>query len=210
MTRRIALGLCDMACRLLPETRRRWGEAMAAELHHAEDDRAALAFAGGCLVAALRIRVADVETRFGFGMWAIAIVTALCALFQLACGARGVAVLLGAPDGMRAALVAHGAGPALTARYEAARPIVVGCFLALGLAQLASAWLLSQRKMQAFAIAWVSTLAIAGLAVGVQLSIIWNVAGVPSEFHGLLVQAIAVPALLAWHARQVRIHGRAQ
>jgi hypothetical protein len=117
---------------------------------------------------------------------------------------RGIAVLLGAPDGMRDALIEHGADVALIASYEAARPMVVGCFVALGFAQLATAWFLSQRQVGRFLAAWATALIIAGLAVVIQLSIIWEVEGVPSEFHGLLIQAIAVPALLAWHVRQAR------
>jgi hypothetical protein len=194
-----------MATHLLPESHRHWGEAMIAELQHADDGRDAISFAGGCLVAALRMRLADLDTRFSLGMWAIATVTTLFAIFRIACGARGIAVLQGAPDGMRDALVVHGAGPALIASYEAARPIVVVCFLALGLAQLATAWFISQKQVRAFLIAWAIALVIAGLAVGIQLSIVWDLERVPSEFHGLLIQAMTVPALLAWYVRHARL-----
>lgn len=137
------------------------------------------------------------------GLWTIAVVTAFYAIVQLACAVRGVAVLFGAHDGMLDALLRHGAPPPVIASYETARPVVVGCFLALGAAQLTTAWFLSRRQFRLFATAWCIALVVAGIAVAIQLSIIPNRAGVPSEFRALLMQAVAVPALLAWlHCRQ--------
>lgn len=198
MTRRLPLILCNLARCVLPAARRSWADAMMAELSHAENDPAALRFAGGCLLAALHARARDADTRIRTGLWSIATLTALFALLQLTCAARGMAVLLGAPDGMRDALVRYGAGPAVTASYEAARPLVVGCFLALGCAQFATAWFLSRGEIRPFLVAWSMALLIAGIAVAIQLSVLWDVEGIPSEFHALLMQAVAVPALLAW------------
>ena len=202
MRRRLAIGLCAAACRVLPAARRPWADAMIAELPHADSDRAALAFAGGCLLAALRERSRDIDTRFARGLWSIAVVTALFAILRLACAARGIEVLLGARDGMHDALAARGAGPALIASYEAARPLVIGCFLALGCAQIAAAWFLSRGQFHRFLVAWCVALVVASTAVAIQLSIVWTLDGVPSEFHALLVQAVAVPALFAWLRRQ--------
>lgn len=182
---------------------------MATELMHAEDEQAALVFAGGCLITAIRERVADVDTRFGAGMWVIAVATALIAIFRLICAARGVAVIQGAPDGMREALVQLGATPTTTASYDAARPVVVSCFFALGMTQLATAWFLSRGEIRSFLIAWSIALLIAGVAVAIQLSIFWSIDGLPSEFHGLLLQAATVPTMLAWyHNRQGRFQRR--
>lgn len=182
---------------------------MLVELSHVENNRAALTFESGCLLAALRERVRDADTQIRAALWSIAIVTALYAAFQLTCATRGLAVLLGAPDGMRDAFVQQGVTPAVMARYEAARPIVVGCFFALGMAQLATAWFLSRRQIRLFVTAWSIALLIAGIAVALQLSIVWNVQGLPSEFHALLVQAVAVPTLLVWSdGQQRRFHRR--
>ncbi len=183
---------------------------MAAEMSQAEDDHAALAFAGGCLFAAASARVADVDTRFGAGIWAIAVATACLAMFQLACAAHGVAAILGGPDGMREALMQDGAAPATIARYDAARPLVVGCSVALGLTQLATAWFLSREQLRRFLAAWSIALVIAAVAVVTQLSILFNIDGVPSEFHGLLLQSAAVPALLAWYRHRQVPHEREQ
>lgn len=203
MTHRLPLILCNVATYLLPASRRSWSDGMIAELSHADDDRAALAFASGCLVAAMRERARDADTHIMAALWTIAVATAFYAVIRLVCAAQGVAVLLGAHDGMRDALLKYGASSSVMASYETARPFVVGCFLALGTVQLATAWFLSRGQIRPFAAAWCLALLIAGIAVAIQLSIIPNAAGVPSEFHALLMQAVAVPALLVWlHHRQ--------
>jgi len=203
MTRFLPRILCNVATRLLPAGRRSWADGMIAELSHADNDRAALTFASGCLLAALRERARDADTHIMAALWTIAVVTAFYAVVQLTCAVRGVAVLFGAHDGMLNALLRHGASSVVIANYEAARPIVVACFVALGVAQFATAWFLSRGQIRAFATAWCIALVIAGIAVAIQLSIIPNSAGVPSEFHALLMQAVALPALLAWlHRRQ--------
>ena len=171
---------------------------MIAEVSQADDDRAALSFASGCVLTALRERARDVETLTCAGLWSVALLTALYAIDGLRCAARGLAVLMGAHDGMVAELVRLGAPPSVIAAYEAARPIVVGCLAALACAQFATAWFLSRGQMRRFLIAWSAAFLVAGLAVVIQLSVIWTLDGVPSEFHALLAQAIAVPGLFAW------------
>ena len=198
MTRSLPTFLCEIAGRLLPMSRRPWADAMIAELSHTDDGRAALSFAGGCLLAALSERVRDADTHFVAVLWSIAVITALDSIFRLACAARGLNVLFGAPDGMRQALLQHGASAAITAGYDNARPTIVVCFMALGLAQLATAWFLSRGQLRHFFVAWSIALLIAGVAVTIQLSIIWTVEGVPSELRALLLQAVAVPGLLVW------------
>lgn len=204
MTDRLPLILCNLATRLLPASRRSWADAMIVELSHADDTRAALNFASGCLLAALRERACDADTHITATLWTIAVVTALYAVVQLACAAHGVAVLFGAHDGMLDALLQNGASPTIIASYETARPIVVGCFLALGAVQLTTAWFLSRGQFRPFATAWCIAFLIAGIAVAIQLSIIPDGAGVPSEFHALLIQAVAVPVLLVWLHRRHR------
>lgn len=208
MMRRLAFRLCIVASHLLPAARKPWADAMAAELPHVESDRAALAYAAGCLIAAIRERAHDFDTRFSAGLWSIAITTSLLAMFQLACAARGIDVLLGARDGMREALLHEGAGPALVARYETARPIVVCCFILLGCTHLAAAWFLSRTQLRRFFIAWCAALLVATIAVMIQLSVVRSTIGVPSEFHALLVQAVALPALLAWSRGRHKYSGR--
>ena len=202
MRHRGALLLWKLATRLLPEARRPWGDAMLGELLEAETERAALEFAAGCVVAAVRERVGDVDSRYSAGLWIIALLTAFYAVIRIDCAMRGVAVLLGAPDGMREAFVHHGVSAFVIANYETARPLVVGCFLGLGIAHVAAAWFLSRGSIRPFVMAWSIAFMLAVVAVGVQLSVFWHLDGLPSEFHALLVQAVAIPPLLAWYHRQ--------
>lgn len=204
MRRRLAQALCAAAGRLLPPGRRAWGEAMAAELAHVEPGGAALEFAAGCLLAAGRARVGDGATQIVLSWWSLAVATAALAAARLACAGRGMAVLLGAPDGMRAGLAAAGADPVRLSAYDAARPIVIACFVALGVAELASAWCLARGRLYGLLLSWAAALLIGGTAVGIQLSIAGDIDGVPSEFHAALLQALAVPVLLLWSRRQAR------
>ena len=50
-TRRIALALMSHAAQVLPSARSKWAEAMQHEIHHIENDREALTWATGCVLA---------------------------------------------------------------------------------------------------------------------------------------------------------------
>lgn len=208
MSGRLPVALCDLAARLLPARRRLWGDAMRAELAHIDDRRSAFAHAGGCLVAAVRERARDFDTRFTAGLWAVALASTAFALIHLACAARGMNVLLGGHDGFREALIRGGADAQLLASYESARPVVVACIAGLGLAHLAAAFLLFRTEVGRFLVAWSVALLIATIAVVIQLSVIWSLDGLPSEYFALLIQAVAVPLLLFWSNGRHRPRGR--
>ncbi len=197
MTRRLAALLNAASLRVLPSSRREWGEAMSAELAYI-DDRAALVHAGHCVVAAFGERVRDFETRFSAALGLVAMATVVFALTQLECAMRGVQVLLGRSDGMLALLIDHGAGPQRVALYQTTRPLVVTCFLLLGAIQLLGAWLLLRRRWRPFLVVWGAALAVAVCAVWLQLRVVWSLDGVPSEFNGVLVQAVCLSLILAW------------
>jgi hypothetical protein len=55
--RRFSLALVRLAARLLPAKRAAWASAMIAELPHCDDEGAAVVWAVGCVVAALKERV---------------------------------------------------------------------------------------------------------------------------------------------------------
>lgn len=211
MTARLALLLCKFAIRVLPPGRKPWGAAMEAELHFIDDDRAGVSYATGCLVSAVRERLSDFETRFGAGLWSLAIVSAAFALFHIQCAARGVEVLLGRPDGFLASLVRGGrADAALIERYQSAMPVVIACLFCLGAAHLAAAYCLVRGQLRAFLVTWCFALLIAVSAVAIQLSIVSTGGELPSEFMALLIQAIALPALLIWsHARRAHFEREA-
>lgn len=197
---RLALSLGDLATRILPSGRKGWGEAMKAELIHIDDERSAVAHARGCLIAAVRERALDFHTRFAAGIWGVALVSGAFAFFHLKCASRGVDVLLGArDDGFLETLRHSGRADAeLVAAYQNAMPVVIACFFCLGAAHLAAAWFLFRMQLRRFLWAWCAALLVATAAVAIQLSIVWSPDGLPSEFFALLVQAVALPALLFW------------
>lgn len=201
--------LCKIAKQVLPARGEPWGAAMEAELDYIDDDRAAISYAAGCLIAAIQERARDFETRFAVGLWSIALASTAFALFHIVCGARGVQVLLGRPDGFLHALVASGrADAALIANYQSAMPIVIFCFFCLGAAHLAAAYFLFRRHLRGFLIAWGSGFVCAVAAVSIQLSIVPSDDTLPSEFIGLLVQAAALLMLLLWSSQQHYRSGR--
>lgn len=55
--RRFSLALAALAARLLPPERAAWAAAMIAEVRHCDGERAALAWASGCVAAALKERM---------------------------------------------------------------------------------------------------------------------------------------------------------
>jgi hypothetical protein len=207
MTRRLTALLNAATLRVLPSSRREWGEAMSAELAYI-DDRAALVHAGNCVLAAVGERVRDFETRFSAAVGLVAMATVVFALDQLGCAMRGVQVLLGRSDGMLALLVSRGAGPELVARYQTTRPLVVTCLVALGAIHLLGAWLLLRRRWRPFLAVWSAALAVAVCAVWLQLRVVWSLDGVPSEVNGVLVQAVSLSLILAWvDGRRPRFRG---
>ena len=208
MSGRLAASLCDLAIRILPARRDRWGEAMKAELAYIDEAGPAMAHASGCLVAAAKARALDFDTRFAAALWSVAGITAGFAAFHLSCAARGVAALTGGRDGFLEALVRGGAGPELVASYRSAMPVVICCFIFLGLAHGAAAWWLVRRDFERFLVAWSAALGFAAAAVFIQLSVVWTPIGLPSESWGLLVQAVALPVLLLWSRGRHRERGR--
>jgi hypothetical protein len=46
--------------------------------------------------------------------------------------------------------------------------------------------------------AWSAGVLFAAVAVAVQLSVVWSLDGLPSEFIALLVQMLGLPLLLLW------------
>jgi hypothetical protein len=104
----LARALVALAAACLGEARRDWAAAMAAELEAAVADRRPLAFAGGCLVAALRQMPRAAEGRLQLAAHAIALgVIVPAAGLQLVCaiglssgesGLFGVTGVAGAED----------------------------------------------------------------------------------------------------------------
>lgn len=198
MTRRLVPLLCRLATRLMPPACKPWGAAMEAELCFIDDSRAAVSYAAGCLIAALQERARDFDARLAAGLWSIALVSTAFALFHLQCGARGVQVLLGRPDGFLDSVVRSGrADAAFIDSYRSAMPVVIVCLFCLGIAHLAAAYFLVRQELRKFLLAWCMALISAAAAVSIQLSIVWS-GDIPSEFFALLFQAATLPLLMFW------------
>jgi hypothetical protein len=199
MMRRLAIVACDLAGFALPPARARWHAAMVAEVACIRDDRDAMRFAAGCLVAGLRERIADDDSRFTAGLASLAVVSLLAALAHIGLAWRGAKLLVAGPDRFFALLqAANPDQPMSRAAFDAAMPVVAVCFLGLGIAHLCGGWLLLRRRLRHFAWAWGAGLVFAAIAVAVQLSVVWSLDGLPSEFTALLVQMLGLPALLVW------------
>ncbi|EGF91308.1 hypothetical protein ABI_27230 [Asticcacaulis biprosthecium C19] len=74
---KFALIVIDLAARVLPGHRQSWGEAMRAEVRAIESAPDALAFAGGCLWAALCERITVMKAIVFTGRLLVGLVTAL-------------------------------------------------------------------------------------------------------------------------------------
>lgn len=73
----VALSIAKLAARILPEHRRDWGDAMAAEVAAIENPLCASLFAAGCLWAALSERITLMKAFVFVGRVGVGIVTAL-------------------------------------------------------------------------------------------------------------------------------------
>lgn len=137
LRRNLAERLAREADRLMPPRRRRWSEAMGAELAHIDDDGAALVFAAGALQTAALQSLAEATTVLRLGRWGVAAVAALL----------GLAVL------RLVVLVAAEGGQGLPAVLAA---------VALGLAalHLAAGWTLVRWRLAAFGAALAAVFAV--------------------------------------------------
>jgi hypothetical protein len=73
----LALSIAGLAASVLPEHRRDWGDAMAAEVAAIDEPREALQFAVGCLWAAVTERITFMKAFVFAGRLSVGIVTAL-------------------------------------------------------------------------------------------------------------------------------------
>jgi hypothetical protein len=199
MIRQLTSALADLTVYVLPASQKPWGAAMKEELRYIQRPGEALVYASGCIWAATLTRIRSFDTLFGGMLWLLAAATLVFASLQLSCAIRGLAALSGGPDGLYTAMISsHGQKSELVTKYESARPFIVFSFFVLAIGHLILAWLLIQGQVRRFAFVWLSTFVIATISVAIQLSILWDASSIPSEFHGLLVQGLALSLLLTW------------
>ncbi len=186
MSRRIALWSLRLALATLPPARRSWGRAMRAELDHVEG-REGLAFALGCLAAALGERLRSISGPEGARLAFAAAALGLAA-FHLSCAADGVRILAGAADPFHQALLRSGSA-ATADHWRAFTPILTAGFGALGLAELLAAIFAARANRAAFA----KVLGAAVLIVMAQAAAVFSVLGYVAGLQTFL----AVMGLLA-------------
>ncbi|ESQ88575.1 hypothetical protein ABAC460_15360 [Asticcacaulis sp. AC460] len=87
---KLAKFLADLAARLLPANRHAWGEAMRQEVRAIESAPDALAFAGGCLWAALCERITVMKAIVFTGRLVVGLVTALYGVMFLVMMVNGL------------------------------------------------------------------------------------------------------------------------
>jgi len=199
MMRPLAMILCEFARFTLPKKRKAWGDVMKAETKYIGDDRAAVIYAVGCLFAGFKERAKDFRTCFFIGHWSVVAITVALALYHIHCAWRGMLVMWGKPDPLYEALLrGSSADRMVAAAYHDATPIIVSLIFGLGVMHLVAAYFFARLQLQNFVYAWIAALLVSVLAVVIQLSIIWNLNGLPAEFVALIIQLLAVPALLLW------------
>jgi hypothetical protein len=72
IARRFAIGLLNVAVRLLPKSRTEWARAMRSEMHYLENDRRAVFWAAGCCLASIKEKVTTMRTgnlRISSWLW---------------------------------------------------------------------------------------------------------------------------------------------
>ncbi len=79
----LARTLASLAVRLAPAKRRPWLQAMQAEAEHASEGRAALSFAAGGLIVAVRLRLVDPPFVHGVARWGLAGAALIWAVLKL-------------------------------------------------------------------------------------------------------------------------------
>jgi hypothetical protein len=201
MSLRLSRAMMLLAARCLGDHRREWALAMEAELEAAAASGEALAFAAGCLVAALREMPAHREGRFALASHALAFGLILPIAALLFLGALlGFPYLAFGRAGIGGFLSGHSEQvPLLNAGDWAIAPTLTGLVLVLVASQIVLAWFVLERDwtrvaaMQSLGAAALTTLVIVtGVLAFDETRLLPPVAG-------LIVEALAVLAVARWH-----------
>lgn len=202
MTTGLARAILAVAITSLAEHHREWACAMRGEFDAAIEDRRALGFAMGCLVAAWREMPRQAEGRFALAIYAVALCLMLpIALLQF----ENVAAMpFPAPGqaGSLGVLAQHSMrDPYSAGAYLAAVPSLLVLWVLIGIGHLRLAWSLLDRnwpqavKMAAFNVAVSATLVIFTVVLFL------DDAGAGWQAMASAVELGAIHAFSTWHAR---------
>lgn len=191
MSDALARAMLALAAHCLGEDRRAWAAAMTAEADAARADGRALAFASGCLLAALRDMPARADGQLTLAAHALALLLALPGAAFVVSG-----VLLGMPWLHRA----NGAGTGIVnIGNVAALPTLAALMLAFAATQLRLAWLTAERDWArvpgtaSLAAATVASLAAVGAITFLTVALASGLALL------VVTQLLALAALAHWH-----------
>lgn len=199
----VSRAVMSLAIRCLGERRREWALAMRAEFEVAAGEGKPLAFACGCLIAALREMPGHAEGRDTLANYALALgllIPMAVLQFGLALGFSSVLVGGEASHGVLLPGVSH--NPMLAWSQVSAAPSLLGLWFLLGIGHLRLAWVLVERdwgrvvKVGAFIGATLATLALVMGALALDLTFVALQA---------LAMAIEAKALITAARRQDRL-----
>lgn len=204
--RRLALGLVRLGARLLPPGRADWADAMIAEVQHADSDPAALAWATGCVIAAIKQRMnAMTRGNWKISRWIIAPEMLLCFVpltigwFDCIDNVRGLFAFSNESRIRMAAVMA--AVPPATARLHACVVIAALIVATVGPAGLIAAfrWVALNRPLRG---RWLRVALVVGpILCGALLITVWLTSAALGgfDFWSALLLASGLPALGAVH-----------
>ena len=166
MTPSLANLLMRLAAAVMPDSRRDWAAGMRAELFTIEPPQDALAFAGGCVLAACQQRISPVRIALALGRFGVTAVTLLTAGVHIAFLGYWVAIINNLKtQGMTGWVGRFPIFKGMTAEEALAGigllPVWhVGALMAMTLAFALCAWMLAHRHFRALIVT-----AGAGLAI---------------------------------------------
>ena len=195
----IARLLMRVATRSLGETQREWAWAMQAELQAAVDDRRAVGFALGCVVAAWRQMPGQDEGRFILASYALALgLLVPMAALQLTCAA-GFPLL---PFGGAAALAPGTLQQLYLAdAHSAAMPVLLALWFVLAAGHFRLAWLLLEHE-------WARLVQSAALVVAASATLVVFTAVLFLDGTGAGLQLMLLPVEVTAIYRSARWHDR--
>lgn len=204
MTGAAARAIMSLAVALIREQERPWVWAMQIEFDEAERDGHVLSFAMGCVTAAMRRLACSSAgwhflTRYAFSLGVLLPLT----LFHVSCAGRGLYYQLVATDPYLATLAAGDARQrAIATAYQTLSPVIILLLAALGAVHLLIAWRIVACEWRRV---WHAMLAAVGIVAGLFVCIMAiqpTPGGMMLQGTALAAELLAVPILVAWHARR--------
>ncbi len=197
----VSRAMMALAANLLGESRREWAQAMRVEFEVANTQGEGLAFAAGCVSAALRELPKHAEGRHVLADYALALGLLIpMAAFQLA-SAFGFASTAEGPlsDGLFLPRAAQ--NPFVSYPQVSALPCLLVLWLLLGLGHLRLAWVLVERD-------WAAVIKTSALIGATTVTLIMLMGTLLLDLTSVVLQSAAMAIELAALVAAARRHAR--